>query len=155
MIHGSILLLPIVLSTVYQCFWHRLTARPWQPQHWCFLGFGNGSFVDHTTIPTGAARPIWIHITHINNDTHLDLVTADYGTDSISLFAGDDTGNFSYQIRYSTGYDSSPLFLVSDDFNSDYQTDLVVADSGTGNMSVIFGTMNGKFSEQKIFPISM
>ena len=45
-----------------------------------FLRWGNGSIVNHTVIFTNAFRPLWIHLTNLNNDTSLDMVTARYHT---------------------------------------------------------------------------
>ena len=117
-----------------------------------FLGLGDGFFVDHTTISTNSSRPIWIHIAHLDNDIFLDLATADYGTDSITIFSGDGTGNFSYRMRYSTGYDSFPVSVISADLNNDHRLDLAVANSGTNNIGIFFGRGNGQFSGEKIFP---
>ena len=115
-----------------------------------FLGTGDGTFVNYTTVSTNAARPIWIHIAHLDNDTFLDLVTADYGTDSITLYSGDGTGDFSYRIRYPTGFDSSPLSVTSGDLNNDNHLDLAVAYSGTNNVGIFFGKGNGEFSDQRV-----
>ena len=115
-----------------------------------FLGIGDGTFVNCTTVFTGFSRPIWIHITHLNNDTFLDLVTVDYGTDSISIYLADGTGNFFYQMRYSTGYDSSPVSVISADLNTDDHLDLIVANSGTNNVGIFFGKGNNEFSDQQV-----
>ena len=115
-----------------------------------FFGLGDGSFINHTTISTKSSRPIWLHIAHLDNDIFLDLVTADYGTDSITIFSGDGTGNFSYRMRYSTGYDSFPVSVISADLNNDHRQDLAVANSGTNNVGIFYGQDNGEFSDEKI-----
>ena len=117
-----------------------------------FLGLGDGSFVDNTTISTGSARPIWIHIAHLDNDTFLDLITADYGTESITIFSGDGTGYFSFRMRYSTGFDSFPVSVVSADVNNDSHLDLAIVNFGTNNIMILFGQSNGEFFDEKILP---
>ena len=116
-----------------------------------FLGLGDGSFVNNRTISTNSSRPMWIHIAHLDNDTFLDLVTADYGTDSITIYSGDGTSHFSYRMRYSTGFDSLPVLVISADLNNDHHLDLVVANSGTNTVGILFGLDGGEFSDQKIF----
>lgn len=115
-----------------------------------FLGMNDGTFVNHTTIFTNSCRPIDIHIAHLDKNTFLDLVTADYGTESITIHFGDGTGHFSHWRRYSTGYDSSPIAVVSADLNDDHCLDLVVANSGTNQLGIFFGKCNGEFSDQQI-----
>lgn len=67
----------------------------------------------------------------------LDLVVADYGTDSITVFSGDGTGKFFYRLRYSTGYDSLPVTIISDDFNDDNQLGLAVTNAGTNKIEIL------------------
>ena len=114
-------------------------------------GLGNGSFVSHTHISTGASRPITIHAAHLDNDTFLDLITADYGTDSITIYFGDGTGHFEYRKTYATGYDSLPVFITSGDLNGDNRLDLAVAKSGTHNVELFFGGSDGEIVEQQVF----
>ena len=104
-----------------------------------FLGVGDGTSVNHKNIPTGSTRPLFIHIAHLDNDTFFDLITADYGT-----------GSFQYRKSYSTGYDSLPVSIVSDDFNNDNRIDLAVAYSGTNSIGIFFGQSNGTFIDQTI-----
>ncbi|CAF5139638.1 unnamed protein product, partial [Rotaria sp. Silwood1] len=40
------------------------------------FGFQNESFANKTVLSTESARPVWIHVADLNNDTALDIVTA-------------------------------------------------------------------------------
>ena len=116
-----------------------------------FLGMDNGTFINYTNIFTGSSRPLCIHIAHLDNNTFLDLVTADYGTDSISIYTGHGRGIFSYRMRYSTGFDSSPVSVVSADLNNDSYLDLAIAHFGTNNVGIFYGKGNGEFFDLKTF----
>ncbi|CAF5062999.1 unnamed protein product, partial [Rotaria sp. Silwood1] len=83
---------------------------------------------------TGSSRPIAIIAVDFNNDSLLDIATANYGTDSITIFYGHGHGNFSLPIMYSTGYDSLPSSLAAGDFNKDNCLDLAIANYGTNNV---------------------
>ena len=113
----------------YRLFWYQYSIG-------IFFGLGNGSFVNHTTIPTNSSRPIWMHIVHLDNDMFLDLVTGDYGTDSITIFSGDGTGNLSYRMRYSTGYDSSPVSVTIGYLNDDHFLDMSVGNCGSNSIGI-------------------
>ncbi|CAF4123640.1 unnamed protein product [Rotaria sp. Silwood2] len=116
-----------------------------------FFGFGDGSFGNQTVISTTSSRPLWIHIADINNDILLDIVIVSYGTNSISVLFGYGHGHFSSPIKYSTGYDSLPLSVVSGDFNNDNQLDLAIANSGTNNVLILLGNAENNFTEQATF----
>ena len=86
----------------------------------------------------------------MNNDTLADIVTANYGTHSISIFYGGAKASFSDPVTYSTAYDSLPLSLAAGDLNNDHYVDIVVANYGTGTVGVLFGNRNGSFENQII-----
>ena len=65
-----------------------------------FLGLGNGSFKNNTTISTGVSRPIAICFADYNQDQRLDLVTANYGTESVSIYYGNGFGDFPSSMTY-------------------------------------------------------
>ena len=102
-------------------------------------------------LSTGSSRPIWINVADFNNDTLLDIATANYGTHSVSIFYGYGNGSFSSPITYSTGYDSLPFSVVAGDFNNDNYLDLVIANYGTNNVGVFLGNGNGTFENQITF----
>ena len=51
-----------------------------------FLGVGDSTFVNRTTISSGLSRPLWIHIAHLDNDNYLDLAIANFGTNHVGNF---------------------------------------------------------------------
>lgn len=109
------------------------------------LGYGNGSFTPQMIFSTGYSRPISIAVGDFNNDKQLDIAIVGYRTDNISILFGYGDGKFGNITTYSTGYDSNSQTIAIGDFNNDTQLDIVVANSGTDSVSVIFGDKNGTF----------
>ena len=115
-----------------------------------FLGYGNGTFSNHTAISTNSSRPLWITIADLNNDTALDIITANYGTDSISIFDGCGNGTFYHSITYSMGYDSLVLSIAVGDLNNDNHLDFITANFGTNNIDLFLSNGNGTFENHAI-----
>ncbi|CAF1691237.1 unnamed protein product, partial [Adineta ricciae] len=73
-----------------------------------------------------------------NNDTFVDIIVINHGTNSISIFYGDRKGNFVNLFTYSTGYDSFPYALTTGDLNNDNRLDIVIANFGTNDIHLVF-----------------
>ena len=115
-----------------------------------FLGGGNRTFVNQTTLLTNSSRPVWINVADLNNDATLDMIIANYGTHSITVFYGCGNGTFNRFISLSTAYDSLPFAVVAGDFNNDKQLDLVTANYGTDNIGVFLSSGNDIFESQTV-----
>jgi hypothetical protein len=117
-----------------------------------FLGYGNGNFSSQVTYSTGSgSRPISVATAHFNNDSRLDIVVANFGTNNVGVFLGHGDGTFSNQTTYSTDYGSEPSSVAIGDFNNDSRSDIIVANNGTGTISLFLGYGDGIFSNQTIF----
>jgi hypothetical protein len=94
-----------------------------------FEGNGNGTFMAPTTIqlPTGF-KPASIAATELTADGHTDLVVADEGNNTVSVFLGNGDGTFQTRTDYPTGND--PIFVTFGDFTSNGALDIAVADNG-------------------------
>ncbi|CAF5113149.1 unnamed protein product, partial [Rotaria sp. Silwood1] len=66
-----------------------------------------------------------VAVGNFNSDTHLDIVVANAGDNTVSVLLGYGDGSFANQTTYSTG--SQPLSVAVGDFNNDTQLDIVVA----------------------------
>jgi len=117
-----------------------------------FLGYGNGSFTTITTYSTGEySAPQSIAINDFNNDSRLDVVVANYGTNSVGVLLGYGNGTFSTVMIYLTGEDSSSSSVTVGDFNNDGYLDIAVANYGTNSVGVLLGYGDGTFGNQMTF----
>ena len=109
------------------------------------LGYGDGSFVNQTTNPTGSV-PVSVAVGDFNNDTRLDLVVANLNSFTVSILLGQSNLVFWYQTSLVTRNGSQPRAVVMEDFNNDSRMDIAVADSGSHAIVIFFGYGNLSFS---------
>jgi FG-GAP-like repeat len=106
-----------------------------------FLGYGNGSFMNQSLHPTGfGSRPYSVSVIDINNDTLLDIVVANQGTNNIGIFLGYGNGLFADQMLVALEYGSLPFSVIVGDFNNDQLLDMAVGNSGTDNIDILLQT---------------
>lgn len=124
-----------------------------------FSGRGDGTFSTSPTVlqlPAGF-QPAALLAQDLNGDNHIDLVVADQGNNSVSVFLGNGDGTFQPRVDYATG--NAPVYVAAADFNSDGIMDLAVANNGaptatnSGDSITILlgqqnanGTASGKFA---------
>ena len=100
-----------------------------------FLGYGNGTFGAMTSYSTGnGSNPWWVALGDLNNDSLLDMVSANYGSNSIGILLGNKNGSFSLRSTYSF---VAPFSVAVDDVNNDNHLDIVVP---TGIAKVFYFT---------------
>lgn len=123
-----------------------------------FTGNGDGTFKRPATLITlsPGSKPSAIDAVDVNDDGHLDLVVANEGSNSVSIFLGNGDGTFTEASGSPYAVGNSPTAIVSADFNADGIPDLAVANSGapftgsngaeiTGNsVSVLLGLADTK-----------
>ena len=113
------------------------------------LGYGNGSFQHQTNYSTGYdSLPSSLAVGDFNNDTYLDIVVANSGTNNIGIFLNYGNGTFTNQHIYTTTLNSKPLSVAVGDLNNDNILDIVVANNGSGSVGIFFGNGNGTFLSQ-------
>jgi hypothetical protein len=78
-----------------------------------------------------------------NGDGKQDMVTANEGNNTVSVFMGDGVGGFGAEARYATG--GGPRRVAVGDFNRDGRLDLATANWGSGNVSILLGSGTGTF----------
>ncbi len=112
----------------------------------------DGTFSTSSSSPTlvqlpAGYKPAGLATGTFTNSGHVDLVVADEGNDSVSVFLGNGDGTFQTRADYATG--NSPIFIATGDFNGDGVTDLAIANNGaatntnTGDtVSILFGEAN-------------
>ncbi|CAF4485030.1 unnamed protein product, partial [Rotaria magnacalcarata] len=87
-------------------------------------------------------------VSDVNNDTLLDVIVANYGTNTIGVFFGHDNSTFENQRKFSMGFNAHPDTIAIGDFNKDGEVDIAVANHGTKNIALLLGNRNGMFQTQ-------
>jgi hypothetical protein len=117
-----------------------------------YFGTGNGTF-DLINRYTTAQYPRWLSMTDLNNDSILDIVSCNEGSDSVgnvSLLLGKGNGAFVSVPTVGLQYQQSYSSAVGD-LNYDGKPDLAVAcwDStniADGHLIILFGNGDGSFT---------
>jgi len=78
----------------------------------------------------------------------LDLIVANYGSNTVSVLLGNGDGTFSAQQTFATG--NEPRSVVVADVNGDTHPDVITTNGG-GSVSVLAGNGNGTFAAQQTF----
>ena len=117
-------------------------------------GIGDGTFASPVSYIT-EDLPVSIATGDFNGDVITDLAIANLFSDSISVLLGNGSvgngdGTFAPQVVYATG--DQPKCVTTGDFNLDGITDLVTANIGSGNISVILGNGSGGIGDGSFAP---
>jgi len=111
------------------------------------LGNGDGTFQAEVVYPVGDGEsngsPDYILAADFNKDGKLDLVTANYNDNTISILLGNGDGTFQAQVTYATG--DGPNDLAIGDFNHDGNLDVAVSDNNDTTISMLYGNGDGTF----------
>jgi hypothetical protein len=105
---------------------------------------GNASFARTGTVQVGV-DPNALVAADVNGDGIPDLLTPDYGSDSVSLFTGLGDGTFAPAVNLPLPTGAGPAALAVADVNGDGRPDIVVADSGADSVSVLLNQGGGRF----------
>jgi hypothetical protein len=111
------------------------------------LGVGNGTFGAAATFGAGnsnvAAAPCWVAVGDFNGDNKQDLVTANGGSNTVSVLLGVGDGTFGAATNFGTGL--YPQSVTVGYFNGDNKQDLATANVNSANVSVLLGVGDGTF----------
>jgi len=106
------------------------------------LGNGDGTFQPATSVVAGK-NPLSIAVGDFNQDSRLDVVVANNGSNTVSVMLGNGDGTFRTHVDYATG--SGPNSVTVGDFNGDRMSDLAVAAHPANVVSVLVGNGDGTF----------
>ncbi|HZS48622.1 MAG TPA: VCBS repeat-containing protein, partial [Blastocatellia bacterium] len=111
----------------------------------------SASFAPATSFAMGAS-PTGVVVGDFNKDGKPDVVTANSGSNNISLRAGDGSGGFGSAANFNVA--TSPSSVAVGDFNKDGNLDLVTANAGSNNVSVLLGNGSGSFAAAVNFNVA-
>lgn len=117
------------------------------------LGDGAGRFAapsefSLSSTATAAKNPRAIVAADFNRDGRLDLATANYASQNVSVLLGDGAGLFSRERTNVFPLGGSPNSIAAGDFNNDGKLDLLTTNPifvKGGTVSVLFGDGAGRF----------
>jgi len=95
-----------------------------------------------TTQPTGRA-PISVAVADVSGDGKPDVVTANLGSDSVTVLLGNGDGSIRTIVDYPAG--QQPVSLAVADVSGDGKPDLIEGNQGDGTVSVLLGNGDGTF----------
>src|SRR5207302_39262 len=84
-----------------------------------------------------------------NGDGRLDLATANFDSNDVSVLLGNGDGTFQAALTFAAG--SGPSSVAAGDFNGDGKLDLAVASRGSSLVSVLLGNGDGTFQAALTF----
>ncbi|KQP53645.1 cadherin-like domain-containing protein, partial [Methylobacterium sp. Leaf108] len=102
--------------------------------------FGLGTAADVSV----GSDPNSVTVADVNGDGHLDILAANYGSNSVSVRLGDGKGTFSGVTDVPVG--SGPISVTVADVNADGKLDILTANNSTNTVSVRLGDGTGTFS---------
>ncbi|MEA2192386.1 MAG: hypothetical protein QOI73_2507 [Solirubrobacteraceae bacterium] len=103
------------------------------------------------TFATGD-RPVSVATGDFDADDKLDLVTANFNANTVSVLLGNNDGTFAPQQTFPTG--SRPSSVAVGNLNWDTASDLVVANSLSDTVSVLLSNGDGTFQPKQDYAVS-
>ncbi|CAF0985813.1 unnamed protein product [Adineta ricciae] len=102
------------------------------------------TFENQVILSTGlGSHPCSIAAGYINDDSFLDIVVANYGTNSAGMFLSNFNGTFTNQQTFSLGK-VSPYAIALGDFNRDNNMDIAITNQGANNIGILLGSNTDK-----------
>jgi hypothetical protein len=111
------------------------------------------SFVARMDFPVGQ-DPRAIATGDLDSDGKLDLVTANYASNDVSVLLGNGDGTFNPAVSYPV--DVAPFLVMVADLNGDGKLDILTANQGNSSscsvcsVSILLGNGDGTFQSQKL-----
>ena len=110
------------------------------------MGQGNGLFQPSKNGPFPVGNdPYSVYSAYLNNDTDPDIVVANRDNMSVSLLFGNGDADFDIISQTTIALPSSPHAVTVADVNGDSNNDILTANWGSNDISVLLGDGNGSF----------
>jgi hypothetical protein len=101
------------------------------------------------------ASPQSVAVGDFNGDGIPDLVTANSSDNTVTVLLGDGTGGFTAANGSPYAVGSEPLSVAAGDFDGDGNQDLVIANYGDRNLTVLLGDGAGGFTPAAHSPVAV
>jgi hypothetical protein len=111
---------------------------------------GSGSFGYQGTLATGST-PYHIVRADLNKDGHQDVVVANYGSSSVTIYLGRGDGSFSAAPTLSCG--GNAMHLAVGDYDKDGAVDIAAANWASSDVWVFPGNGDGTFQTAARYPV--
>ena len=119
-------------------------------------GNGSGGFSPMTGSPVAVGtNPYSIATGDADADGELDLVVANYGSNSVTILQGDGSGGFSEPAGSPVAVGTNPECVAVADLNGDGRLDVAVANAGSSNVTILLRNDSGGFSATAQSPLSV
>jgi hypothetical protein len=120
-----------------------------------FFGSGVGTFTSGSTISVGPG-PSALVAADLNSDGPDDLAVANSTDATVTIIKGNSSRALTVAstsaVTSPADNSANPLAIIANDVNRDGIHDLVVANNGTGTLSVLVGKGDGTFAAAESFP---
>ena len=116
------------------------------------LGNGNGIFQAQQSFAVGTS-PTSVALGDVNGDGRLDIVTTNQNNanTSVLLNTGGTASSVTFSAQQTFTAGSAPFSVALGDVNGDGKLDIVTANAGPNNTSVLLGNGDGTFQAQQNF----
>ncbi|CAF3851063.1 unnamed protein product [Rotaria sp. Silwood1] len=111
------------------------------------LQYNRGRITYEISLASGGGSSLrCVVIGDLNNDTNLDIILANYGTNNLGVLFGYGNASFENQMMLNTGMNSHPISIAVGEFNGDREVDIAVANHGTKHVDMMLGNGKGIFT---------
>ena len=111
---------------------------------------GSGTFSSHSVYPVGT-EPVSVFSADLDGDGDLDLATANFYDDDVSVLLNNGDGTFAPHSVYPVG--TCPRSVFSTDLDGDGDLDLAVTNYYSNNVSVLLNNGDGTFTFHSVYPV--
>ena len=121
---------------------------------WSLLGDGSGNFTAQGFL-LGGTSPFFVAVGDFNGDGKLDFAVANVGSNNVSVFLGDGTGNFTQPSGSPFAAGNVPGSIAVGDFNGDGKPDLAIPNHLSNNVTLLLGDGTGNFTPASGSPFTV